>query len=118
MLSFSNLSSLRNIRQRSTILGDCRIFTIAALQITLGPSNCMLECCPTTPQDYPEKSGFAPRRERECGHRRHWASATGWQRPTVRGVFSGTFKRRLGPTLGSAKEERGRVYRIGAPANP
>ena len=34
-------------------------------------SNSMLGCGPTTPQDYPERSGFAPRRERECGHRRH-----------------------------------------------
>jgi hypothetical protein len=46
------------------------------------------------------------------------ASATGWQRHTVRGVFSGTLKKKLGLTLASAKEERGRVYRIGAAANP
>jgi hypothetical protein len=46
------------------------------------------------------------------------ASATGWQRHTVRGVFSGTLKKKLGLTLASAKEERGRVYRIGAPVNP
>src|SRR5438552_836839 len=45
------------------------------------------------------------------------ASATGWQRHTVRGVFSGTLKKKLGLSLASAKEERGRVYRIGAPAN-
>ena len=45
------------------------------------------------------------------------ASVTGWQRHTVRGVFSGTLKKKLGLTLASAKEERGRVYRIGAPAN-
>src|SRR5712672_1939135 len=38
-------------------------------------------------------------------------SATGWQRHTVRGVFSGTLKKKLGLTLASAKEERGRVYR-------
>src|SRR6202171_6830856 len=35
------------------------------------------------------------------------ASATGWQRHTVRGVFSGTLKKKLGLTLASA-----RVYRI------
>jgi hypothetical protein len=46
------------------------------------------------------------------------ASATGWQRHTVRGVFSGTLKKKLGLSLASAKEERGRVYRIGAAANP
>ena len=40
------------------------------------------------------------------------ASATGWQRHTVRGVFSGTLKKKLGLTLASAQEERGRVYRI------
>ena len=44
------------------------------------------------------------------------AGATGWQRHTVRGVFSGTLKKKLGLTLASAKEERGRVYRIAAPA--
>jgi hypothetical protein len=40
------------------------------------------------------------------------ASATGWLRHTVRGVFSGTLKKKLGLTLASAKEEGGRVYRI------
>src|SRR5215472_2092116 len=45
------------------------------------------------------------------------ARATGWQRHTVRGVFSGTLKKKLGLTLASAKEERGRVYRIPEPAN-
>jgi len=46
------------------------------------------------------------------------ASATGWQRHTVRGVFSGTLKNKLGLTLASATEERGRVYRIATAANP
>src|ERR1700726_2506257 len=40
------------------------------------------------------------------------AGTTGWQRNTVRGVFSGTLKKKFGLTLASAKEERGRVYRI------
>jgi len=44
------------------------------------------------------------------------ASVTGWQRHTVRGVFSGTLKKKLGLTIASAKEERGRVYRINGPA--
>jgi predicted ArsR family transcriptional regulator len=43
------------------------------------------------------------------------ANVMGWQRHTVRGLFSGTLKKKLGLTLGSAQEERGRVYRIGAP---
>jgi Protein of unknown function (DUF3489) len=38
-------------------------------------------------------------------------NATGWQRHTVHGVFSGTLKKRRGLTVASAKEERGRVYR-------
>src|SRR6202140_412984 len=46
------------------------------------------------------------------------ASVTGWQRHTVRGVFSGTLKKKLGLTLASAKGERGRVYRIAEPASP
>ena len=45
------------------------------------------------------------------------ANATGWQRHTVRGVFSGTLKKKLGLSLASAKEERGRVYRIAEPAS-
>ena len=45
------------------------------------------------------------------------ARVTGWQRHTVRGVFSGTLKKKLGLTLASAKEERGRVYRIDRPAS-
>ena len=43
------------------------------------------------------------------------ASVMGWQRHTVRGLFSGTLKKKLGLTLASATEERGRVYRIGTP---
>src|SRR5205814_9049721 len=39
------------------------------------------------------------------------ASAMGWQRHTVRGLFSGTLKKKLGLALASAQEERGRVYR-------
>jgi Protein of unknown function (DUF3489) len=45
------------------------------------------------------------------------ASAMGWQRHTVRGLFSGTVKKKLGLTLASAQEERGRVYRITEPAS-
>ena len=45
------------------------------------------------------------------------ASATAWQRHTVRGVFSGALKKRLGLTLASGQEERGRVYRIAEPAS-
>ena len=45
------------------------------------------------------------------------AGVTGWQRHTVRGVFSGTLKKKLGLTLASTTEERGRVYRIVAPAS-
>jgi hypothetical protein len=45
------------------------------------------------------------------------AGATGWQRHTVRGVFSGTLKKKLGLTLASTKEERGRVYRVAEPAS-
>src|ERR1700752_1878613 len=38
------------------------------------------------------------------------ATAMGWQRHTVRGLFSGTLKKKLGLALASAQEERGRVY--------
>ena len=45
------------------------------------------------------------------------ANATGWQRHTVRGVFSGTLKKKLGFTIASTKEKRGRVYRIAEAAS-
>ena len=43
------------------------------------------------------------------------ATVMGWQRHTVRGLFSGTLKKKLGLTLASTQEEIGRVYRIAAP---
>src|SRR5215469_2073145 len=45
------------------------------------------------------------------------ASAMEWQRHTVRGLFSGTLKKKLGLALASAKEERGRVYRVAKPVS-
>ena len=44
------------------------------------------------------------------------ASALKWRAHTVRGAMSGALKNRLGLTITSEKEERGRVYRI-APQN-
>jgi hypothetical protein len=38
--------------------------------------------------------------------------ATGWQAHSVRGVMSGVLKKKLGLTITSTKEERGRVYRV------
>ncbi len=40
------------------------------------------------------------------------AGAIGWQHHSVRGMISGALKKRLGLTITSIKEERGRVYRI------
>src|SRR5437870_26456 len=39
-------------------------------------------------------------------------AVTGWQPHTVRGMFSGALKKKLGLTVIPTKEERGRVYRI------
>ena len=47
---------------------------------------------------------------------RRFFAETGWQPHTVRGIVSGTLKKKLGLTVVSAKEERGRVYRIAAQA--
>jgi len=44
-------------------------------------------------------------------------AVTGWQPHTVRGVFSGALKKKLGLAIASAKEERDRVYRIAAQAD-
>lgn len=41
-------------------------------------------------------------------------SATGWQPHTVRGLFSGALKKKLGLAIVSVREDRGRVYRIAA----
>jgi hypothetical protein len=38
--------------------------------------------------------------------------ATGWQPHSVRGFLAGTVRKKLGRDLTSAKEDRGRVYRI------
>jgi hypothetical protein len=40
--------------------------------------------------------------------------ATGWQQHSIRGMMSGVLKKRLGLSITSEKEERGRVYRIAA----
>jgi hypothetical protein len=42
------------------------------------------------------------------------ATATGWQNHGVRGVISGALKKRLGLTITSKQEKRGRVYRVAA----
>ena len=42
------------------------------------------------------------------------ATATGWQNHSVRGTISGALKKRLGLTITSGTEKRGRVYRIAA----
>lgn len=38
--------------------------------------------------------------------------ATGWQQHSVRGFLSGTIKKKLGLTVTSVSEDRGRIYRI------
>lgn len=40
------------------------------------------------------------------------AKAAGWQNHSIHGVISGVLKKRLGLAITSAKEKRGRVYRI------
>jgi len=40
------------------------------------------------------------------------AKVAGWQRHSVQGMMSGVLKKRLGLTITSEKEERGRIYRI------
>ena len=48
------------------------------------------------------------------------ATAMGWQRHTVRGLFSGALKKKLGLAVISETTERGRLYRIAgeSPAAP
>jgi len=42
------------------------------------------------------------------------AKTTGWQRHSIRGMMSDALKKRIGLSIASEKEERGRVYRIAA----
>ena len=42
------------------------------------------------------------------------AKAIGWQQHSIRGMMSGVLKKRLGLSIASEKEERGRIYRIAA----
>src|SRR5262249_27573644 len=70
----------------------------------------MLGGGPTTPQDYPEKTGFARRRERECGHGRHWADTN--RRPSmpseqVRKILARAA--RLAAALNRSPGERGKI---------
>ena len=50
--------------------------------------------------------------DREGASIAEMAKATGWQAHSVRGVMSGVFKKKLGLHIVSAKEARGRVYRM------
>ena len=53
--------------------------------------------------------------ERSCGATiDEMAKATGWQLHSIRGMISGVLKKRMGLSIASEKEERGRVYRIAA----
>ena len=53
--------------------------------------------------------------ERPCGATiDEMAKTTGWQRHSIRGMMSGVLKKRLGISIASEKEERGRIYRIAA----
>lgn len=45
------------------------------------------------------------------------AKATGWQRHSVQGMMSGVLKKKLGLTITSGKEERGRAYHITSSAS-
>ncbi len=40
------------------------------------------------------------------------ANAIGWQKHSIRGTMSGVLKKRLGFSINSEKDERGRIYRI------
>ena len=63
-------------------LGLWPVFAITSCRIK--PSNSMLGLRPTTPQDYPEWSGFGRRREREWGHRRQRAAGIDHENPLMR----------------------------------
>jgi len=53
--------------------------------------------------------------ERPCGATiDEMAKVTGWQRHSVRGMMSGVLQKRLGLSIESEEEERGRIYRITA----
>ncbi len=73
-----------------------------------------LEALPDPPPPRPSKQAavIALLRRPEGATVDEVKAATGWQSHTVRGVFSGALKKKLGLAVVAAKEERGRVYRI------
>jgi Protein of unknown function (DUF3489) len=67
----------------------------------------------SAPRQSKQAAVIALLRRSEGGTVDEIVAATGWQPHTVRGLFSGTLKKKLGLELNSAQEaDRGRVYRI------
>ena len=101
--SLPGVEKRRKMRDRATLIDELW----SAIEVLPDPQ-------PQPNVKYPSKQGelIAMLRRAEGVTIGEVASAMGWQRHTVRGAFSGALKKKLGLTLASTKEKRGRVYRI------
>ena len=87
----------------------------AALGLTVPPASAEpIKAAPRTRENTKQAQIIAMLQRPEGATISQIVEATGWQPHTVRGTFAGAFKKKLGLTLSSSKDDHGqRVYRIG-----
>ena len=86
-----------------------------ALGLTVPPASAEpIKAAPRTRENTKQAQIIAMLQRPEGATISQIVEATGWQPHTVRGTFAGAFKKKLGLTLSSSKDDHGqRVYRIG-----
>ena len=97
--------------------GECHRLTdlaYAALGLAVPPaSGEPIKAAPRTRENTKQAQIIAMLQRPEGATISQIVEATGWQPHTVRGTFAGAFKKKLGLTLSSSKDEHGRrVYRV------
>ncbi|MFG0231130.1 DUF3489 domain-containing protein [Achromobacter sp. 413638] len=85
-----------------------------ALGLTVPPASAEpIKAAPRTRENTKQAQIIAMLQRPEGATISQIVEATGWQPHTVRGTFAGAFKKKLGLTLSSSKDEHGqRVYRV------
>lgn len=86
----------------------------AALGLTVPPASAEpIKAAPRTRENTKQAQIIAMLQRPEGATISQIVEATGWQPHTVRGTFAGAFKKKLGLTLSSSRDEHGqRVYRV------
>lgn len=113
-LRAARLSSKRLLALWNGIPGGERLTKLGNREAFLDRLWSMLEALPDPLPVRPSKQAdvIALLRRPEGATVDEVRAATGWQPHTVRGLFSGALKKKLGLAVVAAKEERGRVYRV------